>query len=111
MRSNHGSIMMEALLCLMIETVFSMSILHLIPILSTSEKLFADQYLYLQTEAIRTAQRTVYTDPAGSLQLPLHFNENGNINTAMTLPFALYRSERTVIELGMGRLVFYGRSF
>ena len=107
MRSRKGFTLTEMLLTLFLLCMLTLLVLPYRQSTGQSYDCFPDQYLYLQSDALRRAEDTDYEDPLGELFLPIHFNGSGNVDLARTLPFTVRGYERIVIELGGGRLVFY----
>ncbi len=58
---------------------------------------FSSKYLYLQSEAMRKAEKISIDD------YDIYFNTKGNVNRAQTLTFSNFK--KIIVELGGGRLV------
>ena len=93
--SNKGFSLIE--MCIVL---FVISVLMLLPtnihIPDTEYYAFVDEYLYLQSTAMKQAQ------PVSFDIYNVRFNQKGNVNQAKTIYFQNNRS--IVVELGGGRL-------
>ena len=94
--SNKGFSLIEMCIVLFVISVFMMLLPTNIHIPDTEYYAFVDEYLYLQSTAMKQAQ------PVSFDIYNVRFNQKGNVNQAKTIYFQNNRS--IIVELGGGRL-------
>jgi len=94
--SNKGFGLLEMCILLFVISVFMMLLPTNIHIPDTEYYAFVDNYLYLQSTAMKQAKSISFEE------YNVRFNQKGNVNQAKTIYF---KNKRTIIvELGGGRL-------
>lgn len=94
--SNKGFSLLEMCVVLFVISIFMMLLPMNMHMPETEYYGFVDEYLYLQSTAMKQA-KSISFDAYG-----VSFNQKGNVNQAKTIRF---KNERTIIvELGGGRL-------
>ena len=94
--SNKGFSLLEMCVLLFVISVFMMLLPTSIHIPDTEYYAFVDNYLYLQSTAMKQAKSISFEE------YNVRFNQKGNVNQAKTIYF---KNERTIIvERGGGRL-------
>ncbi len=95
--SNKGFTLLEMLIVLSIVCLFfTITLFHRTSI-DEDYYSFSSKYLYLQSEAMRKAEKVSLED------YDIYFNSKGNVNRAQTLSFSNFK--KIIVELGGGRLV------
>ncbi len=94
--SNKGFSLIEMCIVLFVISVFMMLLPTNIHIPDIEYYMFIDEYLYLQSTAMKQAQHVSYDI------YNVRFNQRGNVNQAKTIYFQNNRF--IIVELGGGRL-------
>jgi competence protein ComGC len=107
LRRTEGFAMLELLVSVFVLSVLTTVAIRIPSVTEDGYHVFPDQYLRIQSEAILTGETRDYEDEISEGLPSIHFNQNGNINQARTIPFGTRGTVRQIIvELGGGRLVF-----